>query len=156
MFFALRRKRKKDERKKKFLVPTDVFEFFFGRRSQSSAGSFFFRVRGFSFSILGHEFNSDTCRLLRRTSGAFNISNEENCGTKRASACVVRVLFCLQRLEYSTRGLLLRAHSLAHAERATRRSSSAATLFARARARCGKFKPVTVLFFFSNDNVLKK
>ena len=32
MFFALLRKRKKDERKKKFLVPTDVFEFFFGRR----------------------------------------------------------------------------------------------------------------------------
>jgi hypothetical protein len=142
--------------RKNFWCQPMCSSFFRKKRSQSSAGSFFFRVRGFSFSILGHEFNSDTCRLLRRTSGAFNISNEENCGTKRASACVVRVLFCLQRLEYSTRGLLLRAHSLAHAERATRRSSSAATLFARARARCGKFKPVTVLFFFSNDNVLKK
>jgi len=149
MFFALLRKRKKDERKKKFLVPTDVFEFFFGRRSQSSAGSFFFRVRGFSFSILGHEFNSDTCRLLRRTSGAFNIFQTKKIAAQKERARALFEFFFVCK-GWSTRRVdyyYARIHS--HTRKGRRDARVLLLHFLRARALVAvNLNPSQFFFFF--------
>ena len=162
VFFSLCcEKERKKEKKKKILVPNRCSSFFreeeVTRRELLPVFVFLPRVRGFSFWATNSEHLSSSASHSETSKAIFQTKRLRH--TKRASAYVVRVLFflfdCLQRF---ASGQLLRAriHSHTSAERAKRRSlKSAATLFPRARARCGKFKPVKVLFF-SNDNVLKK
>ena len=162
VFFSLCcEKERKKEKKKKILVPNRCSSFF---REEEVTRRELLPVR-FSSEFVGFHFGpriqfehlSSSASHSETSKAIFQTKRLRH--TKRASAYVVRVLFflfdCLQRF---ASGQLLRAriHSHTSAERAKRRSlKSAATLFPRARARCGKFKPVKVLFF-SNDNVLKK
>ena len=145
--------KRKKERKKKILVPTDVFEFFSRRRSREERElpvRFFFISQPGGFSaLLGHEFNSNTCRLLRRTARLQAIFQTKKIAAQKERAHTLFEFFFVCK-GWSTRRVdyyYARIHS--HTRKGRRDARVLLLHFLRARALVAvNLNPSKFFFFF--------
>jgi len=99
VFFSLCcEKKERKKRKKKFWCPIDVRVFFGKKKSREESFCRFVFLPSSWVFILGHEFNSNTCRLLRRTARLQKrYFKRRDCGTQkeRARTLFEFFFFCL-------------------------------------------------------------
>jgi len=130
---------------KKFLVPNDVRVFSEEEVTRRESCRFvFFSSSQPVFSVLGPRIQFGHLS----SSASHSEPSQAIFQTKKIAAQKERARTLFEFFFVCLFATIRERTTYTRAERATRRSlRSAATLFARARARC-KFKPVKVLFFF--------